>query len=175
MGIRMDITAVDRILEKYRGDRSALIAILQDVQEHYRFIPEEAAARISAEMDIPFSRIYSLATFYKAFTLTPRARYPISVCMGTACHVQGAPRILEKLERDLNIKTGETTADGNFGLETVRCLGCCGLAPVVTVGEDLYGKVTLTGISKILNKYQAACAGKPDRLVATAVTAEGNE
>jgi NADH:ubiquinone oxidoreductase subunit E len=156
----MNMAAVDRIIERYAGDSSALIAILEDVQETYRFIPREVAVRIAREMDIPLSRIYSLATFYRAFSLTPQARYPISVCMGTACHVKGAPRILEKLERELNIRVGQMTPDGNFGLTEVRCLGCCGLAPVVTVGEDLYGKVTLTELDKILQKYQAACVGK---------------
>jgi NADH:ubiquinone oxidoreductase subunit E len=157
---RMKLAAVDRIIHKYRGDRGALIAILQDVQEEFNYIPEDVALRITETLDIPLSRIYSLATFYRAFTLTPRARYPINVCTGTACHVKGAQRIVEKLERDLNIKTGQTTPDGNFGLEVVRCLGCCGLAPVVTVGEDLYGKVTPAKLSKILNKYQEACSRK---------------
>jgi NADH:ubiquinone oxidoreductase subunit E len=156
----MNFAAVERIIEKYRGDRSVLIAILQDVQEEYHHIPEDVAVRISQAMNIPLSRIYSLATFYRAFTLTPRARYSISVCTGTACHVKGAQRIVERLERDLNIKTGETTPEGSFGMEAVRCLGCCGLAPVITVGEDLYGKVTPAKISKILNRYQEACSGK---------------
>jgi len=156
----MDLAAADLIIERYAGDRSALIAVLEDVQETYRYIPWEVAVRIACQMDIPLSRIYSLVTFYRAFSLTPQARYPISVCMGTACHVKGASRILEKLERDLNIAVGQITPDGNFGLDAVRCLGCCGLAPVVTVGEDLYGKVTLSGLDKILKKYQAACAAK---------------
>ena len=156
----MDLAAADRIIERYAGDRSALIAVLEDVQETYRYIPREVAVRIARQMDIPLSRIYSLATFYRAFSLIPQARYPISVCMGTACHVKGAPRILEKLERDLGIAAGQITHDGNFGLDAVRCLGCCGLAPVVTVGEDLYGKVTLSELDKILKKYRAASAGK---------------
>jgi len=156
----MDMAAVDRIIERYAGDSSALIAVLEDVQEAYRYIPREVAVRIAREMDIPLSRIYSLTTFYRAFSLTPQARYPISVCTGTACHVKGAPRILEKLERDLSITTGQITPDGNFGLEAVRCLGCCGLAPVVTVGEDLYGQVKLPEVDKILKKYRAVCTAK---------------
>jgi len=156
----MDLAAADRIIERYAGDSSALIAVLEDVQEAYRHIPREVAVRIARQMDIPLSRIYSLATFYRAFSLTPQARYPISVCMGTACHVKGASRILEKLERDLNIAAGQITPDGNFGLDAVRCLGCCGLAPVVTVGEDLYGKVTPSELDRILKKYRTACAGK---------------
>jgi NADH:ubiquinone oxidoreductase subunit E len=156
----MDLAAADHIIKRYAGDRSALIAILEDVQETYRYIPREVADRIAHQMDIPLSRIYSLATFYKAFSLTPRARYPISVCMGTACHVKGASRILEKLERDLSIAAGQITPDGVFGLDEVRCLGCCGLAPVVTVGEDLYGKVTLSELDKILKKYRTAAGAE---------------
>ncbi|KPL19530.1 MAG: hypothetical protein AMJ92_02730 [candidate division Zixibacteria bacterium SM23_81] len=152
----MKTAAIDRILERYRGDSSALIAILQDVQEEFHYIPEEVAIRITEELDVPLSRVYSLTTFFKAFSLTPRARYPINVCLGTACHVKGAPRILEKLERDLGIKTGQTTPDRTFGLEAVRCVGCCGLAPVVTVGEDLYGQVEPAQLSRILKKYKEA-------------------
>ena len=152
----MDRAAIDRIMQKYRGDSSALIAVLQYIQDECHYVPEEVAVRITEELDVPLSRVYSLATFFKAFSLTPKARYPISVCMGTACHVKGAPLILEKLERDLNIKTGQKTPDGHFGLESVRCVGCCGLAPVVVVGGDLYGQVTPTQMARILKKYQAA-------------------
>ncbi len=150
----MNTTSVEKIIEKYHGDSSALIAILQDVQEEFNYIPEEAAIRLSDAMHIPLSRTYSLATFFRAFSLTPRGRYPISVCMGTACHVKGGQRILEKIERELNIKAGEVTPDLNFGLEAVRCLGCCGLAPVVTIGNDLYGQINLTRITKTLNRYK---------------------
>jgi NADH-quinone oxidoreductase subunit E len=150
----MDTVAVDKIINKYHGDSSALIAILQDVQEEFNYIPEDVAIRLTGAMDIPLSRAYSLATFFKAFSLKPRGKYPISVCMGTACHVKGGLKILEKVERELSIKTGETTADLNFGLEAVRCLGCCGLAPVVTIGSDLYGKINLTRIPRILKKYK---------------------
>ena len=99
------------ILENHNKDRSALIAILQDTQDEYNYLPQEALKEISTELDVPLSRIYSLATFYKAFSLKPRGKYPISVCMGTACHVRGAQRILETIERELGIKTGETTKD----------------------------------------------------------------
>lgn len=141
------------IIDKYKGDPSALIAILQDVQEKYRHLPEDALTQISASLDVPKSRAYSLATFFKAFSLKPRGRYTVSVCLGTACHVRGGQRILDKLERDLKVESGATTADLNFSLEEVHCLGCCGLAPVVTVNEDLYGKLSLTKLPRIIKKY----------------------
>lgn len=144
---------VSGIIEKYGGDASALIAILQDVQEEYRHLPQDALAQITESLSIPLSQTYSLATFFKAFSLEPRGKYAVNVCLGTACHVRGGPRILEKLERDLGVKAGETTADLNFSLDEVHCLGCCGLAPVVTVNEDLYGKLNLTKLSRIMKKY----------------------
>ena len=109
---------------------------------------------ISKELAVPLSRIMSLATFYKAFSLKPKGKHPIHVCLGTACHVRGAQLVLEKLERDLSLKSGETSADGEFSLDAVRCVGCCGLAPVVTVGEDVHGKITATKIAGLLKKYK---------------------
>ena len=144
---------VSSIMENYHSDPSALIAILQDVQEEYRHLPQEALAQIAEQLSIPLSQAYSLATFFKAFSLEPRGIYSINVCLGTACHVRGGQRILEKLERDLEIQAGETTADLNFSLDEVHCLGCCGLAPVVTVNEDLYGQLSLTKLPRILKKY----------------------
>ncbi len=144
---------VSGIIEKYEGDSSALIAILQDVQKEYRHLPEDALAQIAETLSVPLSQTYSLATFFKAFSLEPRGKYAVNVCLGTACHVRGGPRILEKLERDLGVKAGETTADLNFSLDEVHCLGCCGLAPVVTVNEDLYGKLNLTKLPRIMKKY----------------------
>jgi len=145
---------VQDILKDYKGEKSALIAILQEVQNKNGYLPRESLKEISEQLEVPFSRIYSLATFYTAFSLKPKGKHPICVCMGTACHVRGAQRIVEKVERELKVKCGETTEDLNFSLDEVHCLGCCGLAPVVTVGEDLYGKVTQTKIPSILKKYQ---------------------
>ncbi|GAI67011.1 unnamed protein product, partial [marine sediment metagenome] len=119
---------VSGIIEKYEGDSSALIAILQDVQAEYRHLPQDVLAQIAEGLSVPLSQTYSLATFFKAFSLEPRGKYAVNVCLGTACHVRGGPRILEKLERDLGVKAGETTADLNFSLDEVHCLGCCGLA-----------------------------------------------
>jgi len=145
---------VSEILNKYARDESSLIAMLQDLQEEYSYLPREALEQISREMNVPLSRILSLATFFRAFSLKPKGKHPINVCLGTACHVRGAQLILEKFERELGIKTGETTADLLFSLDAVRCLGCCGLAPVVMVGEEVHGKVTQTKVPGIIKKYK---------------------
>lgn len=145
---------VSELLNKYARDESSLIAMLQDLQEEYSYLPREALEQISREMSVPLSRILSLATFFRAFSLKPKGRHPINVCLGTACHVRGAQLILEKFERELEIKTGETTEDLLFSLDAVRCVGCCGLAPVVMVGEEVHGKVTQTKVSGIIKKYK---------------------
>ena len=152
----MDEVNVQEVIEKHQSEPRFLVAMMQDVQEKYNYLPHNILEELCQKLDVPFSRAYALATFYKAFSLEPRGEYPIKVCMGTACHVRGASRIVEKIERELSIKNGETAPDLLFSLEDVRCLGCCGLAPVITVGEDLYGKVTQTSIPKILKKYKKA-------------------
>ena len=131
----------------------SLIPILQDINEKYRYLPENLLKFVAKKLDIPLSQIYNIATFYNAFSLVPRGKYTVSVCLGTACHVKGGQKILERFERDLGIKDGETTPDMNFSLTGVRCLGCCGLAPVVTIGDDLYGKLSQAKIPKIMEKY----------------------
>jgi len=150
----MELATVDKIVRQHGAQKTALIAILQDIQQEYTYLPEEVLRHISRTLDVPLSRVYSLGTFYRAFSLKPKGRHPVAVCLGTACHVKGAVKILEKFERLLNIKTGQTTPDLNFGLEQVRCLGCCGLAPVVTVGQDLYAKVTLSRVDQIVKHYR---------------------
>lgn len=145
---------VSEILEKYARDESSLIAMLQDLQEEYSYLPRQALEQISREMDVPLSRILSLATFFRAFSLKPKGKHPIHVCLGTACHVRGAQLVLEKFERELGIKSGETSEDLLFSLDAVRCLGCCGLAPVVMVGEEVHGKVTQTKVPGIIKKYK---------------------
>jgi len=145
---------VSSILIRYQADPGSIIAILQDVQEEFSYLPPPALKMISKELALPLSRVLSLATFYKAFSLTPKGKHPIHVCLGTACHVRGAQLVLEKFERDLGLKTGKTSADGNFSLDAVRCVGCCGLAPVVMVGEDVHGKVSPAKIVGLLNKYK---------------------
>ena len=149
-----DQQTLQEILKKHEAERAALISVLQDVNAHYRYLPADVLRHVAAGLDIPLSRVYSIATFYNSFSLTPRGEYVVRVCMGTACHVKGGYQILQALERALEIKAGDTTSDMSFSLEEVRCLGCCGLAPVITVNEDLYGSVTQAKLPKILKRYQ---------------------
>lgn len=146
------ITVKD-IIKKYGGDKTAMIAILQDVQEEFRYLPKAALSSISKQMEVPLTRIYEIATFYNAFSLKQRGKNLIEVCAGTACHVQGAARLMDRMERDLAIKCGETTKDKMFSLEEVRCLGCCSLAPVVRISGDIHPNVTQDEIPKILKNY----------------------
>jgi NADH:ubiquinone oxidoreductase subunit E len=150
----MEAQVVDTILHQHPRDPSAIIQVLLDVQNELYYLPRDVLQYVSAYLHVPLSRTYHLATFYKAFSLKPRGKFPISVCTGTACHVQGAVKILDQIQRELNIKEGETTPDNKFSVECVRCLGCCGLAPVVTVGKNLHGKVPLAKVTKILKQYQ---------------------
>jgi NADH-quinone oxidoreductase subunit E len=149
----MDAQVVDTILQRHPKDPSSIIQVMLDIQNELYYLPRDVIEYVSDYLHVPLSRTYSLATFYKAFSLKPKGKFPVSVCTGTACHVQGAIRILEQIERELNIKEGETTTDKKFSVETVRCLGCCGLAPVVTVGKNLHGKVPASKVSKILKQY----------------------
>ena len=150
----MDAAVIETILRKHPQDPSSIIQVLLDVQNEYYYVPRDVLDYVSNYLDVPISRSYHLATFYKAFSLKPKGKYPIAVCTGTSCHVQGAIKIMEQIERELNIKEGETTSDKKFSLESVRCLGCCGLAPVVTVGKNLHGKVPPSKVAKMLKQYQ---------------------
>jgi NADH:ubiquinone oxidoreductase subunit E len=145
---------LSEIFGKYESDPGSIIAILQDIQEKFSYLPPDVLKTVSAELAVPLSRILSLATFYRAFSLIPKGKHPVHVCLGTACHVRGAQRVLEKFERELGIKTGETTSDREFSLDAVRCVGCCGLAPVVAVGEDVHGKISQTKVAGLLKKYK---------------------
>lgn len=150
----MNPAIVNEILDRHKRKKSALIAVLQDIQAEYNYLPKEVLLHIRESLNIPLTQIYGIASFYKSFSLKPRGRHMINVCLGTACHVRGGQRILESLERHLGIEVGQTTTDSNFTLEAVRCLGCCGLAPVVTVGDDLYGKMNQVKIQKAIDKYK---------------------
>ncbi len=145
---------LSEIIARYRSDPVSLIAVLQDIQSEFRYLPPAALRRVSSELAVPLSRVMSLATFYRAFSLKPQGRRGIHVCLGTACHVRGGPLVLEKFERELGIKAGETTADGEFSLNAVRCVGCCGLAPVATIGEDVHGKISQTKVAGLVKKYK---------------------
>ena len=150
----MDSQSIDRILEKYAYRHSDIIGIMQEVQHIENFLPEEALRYISHRMEISLTKVFDIATFYKAFSLKPRGRHIIKACCGTACHLGGAVQNLDQIQRILNIKEGETTADRMFSLETVNCLGACALAPVVVVGDEYHEAVNAGKIEKILTSYR---------------------
>lgn len=144
---------VDKILDEHGKAPSSIVPVLQDVNSQYNWLSPGAVRRISETAGIPLARVLRIATFYNMFSFKPRGKYLIKVCLGTACHVKGAGKLVDRLTGELNIKVGETTRDMRFTLEAVRCLGCCGLAPVITVNDDIHGKLTPGDITKILDKY----------------------
>jgi len=149
----MSVAAQTRqIVKKYGGDRSAMIAVLQDIQDAFNYLPKEALKTAAQAMNVPFSRVYEAATFYAAFSLKPRGENVIKICLGTACHVRGAAALQDKFERTLGIKPGETTPDGKFSLETVNCVGACALGPVVVINTEYHGQVTMKKIDKMIEK-----------------------
>lgn len=151
----MNFEKVERILEKYEYRHSAIIGIMQDVQGIENYLPEETIRYISDKLELNLTRVFDIATFYKAFSLAPRGRHTIKVCCGTACHLAGAARNLDQVEKRLHIKAEETTDDRIFSIETVNCLGACALAPVVVVDEDYYDAVKPGKIEKILSYYRS--------------------
>jgi NADH-quinone oxidoreductase subunit E len=153
MSPREQKARVKQVLQKHQHDKSLLVDILQDVQAEIGYLPKEALQETSKGLDVPLSRVYSVATFFKAFSLTPRGRHLINVCLGTACHVRGAVKVLEKIEQELNVKRGQTTKDLKFTLETVNCVGACALGPMVIIGEDYHGEMTPEGIVSVLKEY----------------------
>jgi len=146
----IDLSLLAPILERHKEQEDALITILQEIQEVYSYLPEEALARLSCETGIPMSRIYAVVTFYAQFYLTPRGKNTIRVCRGTACHVRGGRSLLRAVEDFLGIKEGETTADYEFTLETVACLGACAMGPVVVMNGRYFGKMTPTRAETVL-------------------------
>jgi NADH:ubiquinone oxidoreductase subunit E len=153
-GSMVDVTKVNQILERHGAKREHMIAILLECQEKYFYLPREVLETVAAGVKIPLSSVLAIATFFKAFSLKPIGRYPIRVCNGTACNIQGGPLLVDALERELKIKKGETTQDNLFGLDTLNCVGCCGLAPVITVGQDVHGKVKISSVPKLVKQYR---------------------
>lgn len=145
---------VNEIIDRYIHEKGALIPVLQDVNAEFRYLPELALRYIAQRLNIPLSIVLHAATFYTAFSLTPRGRHLINVCTGTACHVRGAPRLLEALERELGIAAGETTKDLRFSVEPVRCIGCCGLAPAIVIDGKTYGRLTPDEVPRLLEGYE---------------------
>ncbi|MCX6005397.1 MAG: NAD(P)H-dependent oxidoreductase subunit E [Chloroflexi bacterium] len=144
---------VTAIIKKYDNDKSQLVSILQDVQAEYNYLPRAALDKLSKKMDIPQSQVYSLATFFRAFSLKERGKHIVNVCLGTACHVRGGELILESLERQLDIQRGNTTKDNNFTLETVNCMGCCATGPVVKINDEYFGHMTNDKVEPMIKKY----------------------
>ena len=155
----METQQVDSIIDRYSADKTALLAILQDIQGEEHWLPREALTRVSERVGVPMTHIYRLATFFQAFSLEPRGKHICTVCMGTACHVRGAPQLVDKLERDLGIPAGTTTSDLEFTLETVNCVGACALAPLVIVDGEYHGNVNSSKLDKALKVLGRAPAG----------------
>lgn len=147
------VKEVEEICHQFNNDPGELITILHTVQGLLGYLPAEVQEIIAHELHIPVSKVYGVVTFYSFFTMTPKGKYPVSVCMGTACYVRGAEQVLEAFEKQLDIKVGETTPDQLFSLDSLRCVGACGLAPVVTIGSKVYGRVTPEKVREILAEY----------------------
>lgn len=145
---------IEQMVSVYPGEKRYILAMMQDVQKKYNYLPREALQRIAEYVETPYSRVYSMATFYKAFSLVPKGRYNLKVCDGTACHIKGSPVLVDQITAALGIKPGETTKDGLFSLETVNCLGACAIAPVLMVNETVYAKVSSSGILAIIDDYR---------------------
>ncbi len=141
------------LLQKYSQEKSNLIQILNEVQEKYGYIPKQSQIEISNYLNIPMAEIYGVITFYSRFTLKPKGKYNISVCLGTACFVKGSQALLDRLKERLQIQEGETTPDGKFYIDATRCVGACGLAPVFTVNSEVYGKATVKKLDEVLDEY----------------------
>jgi NADH-quinone oxidoreductase subunit E len=149
----LDYQKISQIVNSYTNEQRYILAIMQDIQRHFNYLPREAMEMIAEHVNAPFSRIYSMATFYKAFSLVPKGRYNIKVCDGTACHIKGSTVLISQVHKLLGIKPGETSADGLFSVETVNCLGACAIAPVMVVNERVHPKVTSSSIIEIIKSY----------------------
>ncbi len=145
---------IDQIIDKHRGEASSLIQVLLDIQGENRWLPRYALERVSEKLQVPFSRTLHIASFYKAFSLVPKGRHEVHVCMGTACHVRGAKHVLETAEDHIGIKPGETDADLKFSLDTVNCLGCCALGPVMEINGKTHGKLSAKNTAEVLKSYE---------------------
>ena len=139
---------------KYRGVKGSMIPILQEAQDIYGYLPIEVQMAVAKGLDVPLEKIYGVVTFYSFFNLYPKGNYQISVCLGTACYVKGSRKVLDCLQETLNIEPGQCTTDRSFSLDTCRCIGACGLAPVMLINDDVYGRVLLAEVPEIIAKYQ---------------------
>ena len=156
----MEVSEINAIIERYEGKESSILAILQDIQAKEKYLPKETLEHLGERLHIPLSKIYRIATFFRAFSLMPRGRHEIVVCLGTACHVRGGQRIVDQFTMELGIRSGETTPDRNFTLETVNCLGVCAAGPVVAIDGQYFGKMSSIKVEETLKKFRQ---DKPDK------------
>lgn len=153
--VEIDYMELDNIIEEeFSNDQENLIMIIQAIQRRYNYLPRPALTYLSTKIGVPLSQIYGVATFYSTFSLEPRGRNIISVCLGTACHVRGGERVRERIEGALDIGDRETTEDQRYTLETVRCIGCCSLGPVIKINEDVHGHISSDQVDNILDRYE---------------------
>jgi NADH-quinone oxidoreductase subunit E len=152
--MQVDLNEVCRIIENHGYQRTSLIGILQDIQAKMNYLPRKALVQVAKSLDIPITSIYEVATFYKAFSLEPKGKHTIQVCLGTACHVRGGARVLDYLENRLEVKSGGTTRDLVFTLESVNCMGACALGPMMVIDRKYYGKINTSKVESILKKFQ---------------------
>ena len=153
--IEIDYMELDNIIEaQFDSEQEDLIMILQAIQKRYNYVPQPTLTYLSAKIGVPLSQIYGVATFYSTFSLEPRGRNIVSICLGTACHVRGAERVHERIEGTLGVGDGETTEDGRYTLESVRCIGCCSLGPVVKINENVHARIESSEVNTILNQYE---------------------
>lgn len=152
-GTREQEERLRAVIEEHKGQPGATMPVLQAAQEIFGYLPEEVQIMVAEGLDIPLSEVYGVASFYAQFTLNPKGKYQISLCLGTACYVKGASDVLEAVQKRLGIKTGSITPDGKFSLDACRCIGACGLAPVMMINNDVYGRLTPDQVGAILDKY----------------------
>jgi NADH-quinone oxidoreductase subunit E len=158
----MNLAKVDEIIAHYGGDQTSRLAILQDIQVEYNYLPRPALEKVAVGLGVPISEVYRMATFFKAFSLQPRGEYVVKVCLGTACHVRGGPGILDAVERTLGIAAGSTTADNKVTLEAVRCVGACALGPIMLVNDQPHGNMTRDAATKIVQGLRSSETPAPE-------------
>lgn len=149
-----DLKKIQEICKEHNNEPGELINVLQNVQEHFGYLPAELQEAVANELDVSVAKVYGVVTFYSFFTMIPQGKYPVSICTGTACYVRGADNVLQEFKRQLGIEVGETSEDGKFSLNCLRCVGACGLAPVVLVGDKTYGRVAPDGVKEIVDEYK---------------------
>lgn len=151
---KADVDKLVEICKEFNNEASELINVLHKAQELFGYLPSEVQEIIGHELNVPVAKVYGVVTFYSFFTMTPKGRFPISICLGTACYVRGAEKVLEEFKKELKLEVGETAADGKFSLSCLRCVGACGLAPVVMIGEKTYGRVAPDDVKEIIKEYE---------------------